>query len=129
MLTLQVDGQRSVRLRSNLHQRRTGAREVTEYELAVLIAAGERAGIAIHAENRSGNFSAFLSNHQLPGLFVVLPAGYALQVPETGDIRSFDLRFGLRHGTDCVDWQWSAAPRAIFAVQDAVLHEIGRAHV
>ena len=63
-------------------------------ELAILIAAGQRAGIAIDTQNRAGNFGAGLAQNQPPGFFT-FGTRDANQIPLTGDGRRSDIGFRL----------------------------------
>ena len=77
------DRQRSVRLRRHLEERRTCAGEVAQHERSILVCSGQRACVAVDAQDRRGYLSGRLAHDQLP--------------------RRFSLRALIRHAPDARD--------------------------
>ena len=66
---------------------------MAHHELAVLVGAGQGAGVAIHAEDRRGDFGALLSHDEMPGLLTL--RAVVRNLPEPRDRR--DLLVSRRH--------------------------------
>src|SRR5262249_44662879 len=64
--------------------KRPRAREMTQHELAAAVRSGERAGVAVDAQDRRGDFGARLAHNQPPRFFA-FRALSDLEVPESRD--------------------------------------------
>ena len=89
------DLERAVFLRRQLEHQRTRAGEVADDELAVAEGAGQRAGVAVDAQNRRGHFSARLPHDEAPRRLALVAVDVA-DLPQAVDLRHFVRERGRR---------------------------------
>src|SRR5207249_4875194 len=66
VLSVLKDVERSVFLKCHFEERRSGAGEMAQDKLAVFVAAGKRARIAVNAEDRGGHVRTRLAYYEAP---------------------------------------------------------------